>query len=51
MPVAIFFFLIVSFEPETRKVLFVCEVRVNSGFVAGKGIDLDSVSFNLRQSL
>lgn len=42
-----FFFEIVSFEPETRKVLFGYEVRLNVGFVVGKGIDLDFVSFNL----
>lgn len=29
-----------------RKVLFGCRVRVNDSFVAGRGIDLDSVSFS-----
>lgn len=42
-----FFFEIVSFEPEMRKVLFGYKVRVNGSFVVGKGIDLDSVFFNL----
>lgn len=46
IPVAIFFEL-VSFEPETRKVLFGHKVRVDGSFVVGKEIDLVSVSFNL----
>lgn len=41
------FFEILSFEPETRKVLFGHKVRVDGSFVVGKGIDLVSVSFNL----